>query len=291
MADIQDLIRMHAAAAGIDPKLYARIVHIESGGNPNARTGSYHGLTQLSQSEFNRYGGGNIYDPSDNLSAGAGKIAAESAAFKAKYGRDPTGTDIYMTHQQGEGGYGMHMAYPDRPAWQNMYMTGEGQEKGPDWARRAIWGNVPSNMRSQFPGGVENLTSRDFVNMWHDKVEGGDAPSWTPTTPTGEVANRFPPQHIGGFGGGLLASAVPAASPSSPGLLGGLFGSSPDATAATGTEADQGAQAANFGRVMSALAQPAPLPAPPPLQLNFPQPVGMRMAQIAAQRGLLGGPR
>jgi hypothetical protein len=37
---------------------------IESSGNPNAITGKYKGLYQLSDSEFSRYGGrGSIFDP------------------------------------------------------------------------------------------------------------------------------------------------------------------------------------------------------------------------------------
>jgi len=28
-----------------------------------------------------------------------------------------------------------------------MYMTAEGQEKGEKWARKAIWGNVPADLK------------------------------------------------------------------------------------------------------------------------------------------------
>src|SRR3954466_4125070 len=56
-----------AAARGsvaITPELMRAIQKIESGGNPNARTGSYKGLYQLSDGEFNRLGGkGSIFDP------------------------------------------------------------------------------------------------------------------------------------------------------------------------------------------------------------------------------------
>ena len=41
----------------IDPRTMRAIRQIESGGNPNATTGSYKGLYQLSDGEFRRYGG------------------------------------------------------------------------------------------------------------------------------------------------------------------------------------------------------------------------------------------
>ena len=101
---LRDLINSAAKSSGIDPDLLARIVRIESGNDPYARTGSYHGLLQLSQPEFQRFNPtGDIYDPAANLNAGAAKLAQEIATFRQNYGRDPTPTDIYMTHQQGAG--------------------------------------------------------------------------------------------------------------------------------------------------------------------------------------------
>lgn len=176
-ADFGSLIAGHANTHGVDPDLMTRIMRIESGGNPNARTGSYSGLFQLSAPEFNKYGGGNIYDPSDNARAASAKTAAEMGAFRQQYGRDPSATDIYMTHQQGAGGYGAHMANPEAPAWQNMASTAEGRQRGDAWAKQAIWGNVPDQLKANYPGGVDSMTSRDFVDLWRNKVEGGGASS------------------------------------------------------------------------------------------------------------------
>jgi Transglycosylase SLT domain len=144
---------------------------IESGGNSQARTGSYCGVYQLSHSEFRKYGGrGNIFDPKANTDIAARKLRSESDAFSRQYGRAPTATELYMVHQQGVGGAAMHMANPDWPAWLNMYLTDEGRRKGPDWARLAIWGNVPADQRAQFPGGVDSITSRQFMDMWATKM-------------------------------------------------------------------------------------------------------------------------
>ena len=164
-------LTQEAERNGLDPDVLQRIIKIESGGDPRNQTGSYKGLFQLSNQEFNKYGGGNIFDPTDNIRAGTAKLAAERDAFKEKYGRDPSPTDLYLTHQQGEGGYGQHMANPDRPAWENMFNTGEGRQKGAGWAKQAIWGNIPDQYKKQF-GSVDNVTSADFVNMWRNKVEG-----------------------------------------------------------------------------------------------------------------------
>lgn len=151
---------------------------IESGGNSQARTGSYCGVYQLSHSEFRKYGGrGNIFDPKANTDIAARKLRSESDAFALEYGRAPTATELYMVHQQGVGGAAMHMANPDWPAWLNMYLTDEGRRKGPGWARQAIWGNVPADQRAQFPGGVDSITSRQFMDMWAAKMArfGGSA--------------------------------------------------------------------------------------------------------------------
>lgn len=165
-----------AKAEGVDPALMAAIAKIESGGDPRNTTGSYKGLFQLSNEEFSKHGGrGDIYDANSNAMAAARKIKAESAEFQSRFGRAPTAAEIYMIHQQGSAGSAAHWANPDLPAWQNMASTGEGRQKGEGWSKQAIWGNIPSDMKAKF-GSVENVTSRDFVKMWSDKVQrfGGD---------------------------------------------------------------------------------------------------------------------
>jgi hypothetical protein len=144
---------------------------IESSGNPRVSTGSYHGVYQLSYNEFRRYGGrGNIFDLNENTETAARKLRSESDAFAQQYGRAPTALELYMVHQQGVDGAATHMANPDAPAWQNMHRTGEGQQKGPGWARLAIWGNVPTDQRAQFPGGVDSISSRQFMELWARKI-------------------------------------------------------------------------------------------------------------------------
>ena len=52
-----------------------------------------------------------------------------------------------------------------------MYLTGEGQEKGAAWARKAIWGNVLSDLKSKVKGGLEALTSGQFIALWTERVD------------------------------------------------------------------------------------------------------------------------
>lgn len=167
-----DLIDKHANRTGIDPAWLRKIMRIESGGDAKNVTGSYKGLFQLSQKEFKDHGGsGDILDPEQNTMAAANKLAQEKLQFKQKYDRDPTLTDLYMIHQQGPGGAAAHLANPDQPAWKSMLSTGEGRQKGEAWAKKAIWGNVPDNLKAKY-GSVENITSKDFYSMWGSKVEG-----------------------------------------------------------------------------------------------------------------------
>lgn len=176
-SSVNSAIDKAAKEHGIDPSLMRAFAKIESGGDPDNRTGSYKGLFQLSNSEFEKHGGsGDIYDAEANANAAARKFKAESVAFKEKFGRDPTATDLYMVHQQGEAGYAAHMQNPDAPAWENMASTAEGRSKGDGWSKKAIWGNVPTDVREKF-GSVENITSRDFVALLGSKVQrfGGGA--------------------------------------------------------------------------------------------------------------------
>jgi hypothetical protein len=51
-----------------------------------------------------------------------------------------------------------------------MYLTSEGQEKGEKWARKAIWGNVPWDLKNKIKGGVNALTSGQFIALWTERV-------------------------------------------------------------------------------------------------------------------------
>ena len=184
--DLENAIEKAAERHNVPQSALRAFAAIESGGNPRASTGSYHGVFQLSHTLFQKYGGrGSIYDLQQNTDVAARKLRAEADAFHERYGRAPTAVELYMIHQQGIHGAEMHMSQPDLPAWQNMHRTGEGKKRGAAWARLAIWGNVPTDQRAKFPGGVDSVTSRQFMEIWARKMArfGGDVE--TPIVRTG----------------------------------------------------------------------------------------------------------
>lgn len=194
-AAIADAAQKH----GVDPGLLATFARIESSGRPGAQTGSYKGLFQLSESEFRKHGGqGDIFDADANADAAARKLKAEAASFELKHGRQPSALDLYLVHQQGEAGYASHMARPDAPAWQNMAGTGEGRQKGSGWAKQAIWGNIPDDMKKRFPDGVESVTSQDFIDIWGEKVArlGGGEVATGPRAPSPPDTYSGPYRHL-----------------------------------------------------------------------------------------------
>lgn len=127
--------------------------------------------TGINSRTLHRGDGGNIFDPQANAIAAVRSLQDKSKRFSREFGREPSATELYLMHQQGEGGLRAHSRSPDAPAWQNMHSTGEGRRKGPRWAKLAIWGNVPTDMRKLF-GSVENITSRQFIAVWTAKMLG-----------------------------------------------------------------------------------------------------------------------
>lgn len=211
--EVETAIRQASQKYGVPESRLRAFARIESGGNPRNQTGSYLGLFQLSQNEFRKAGGqGNIFDPVANANAAAVKLKAEEQQFTRQYGRPPTDGELYMIHQQGIGGAAAHAANPDRPAWQNMYSTGEGRQKGEAWSKLAIWGNVPDDVKRQY-GSVDNMTSRQFTDMWNSKVArfGGNG------TPATTVAAAQPQQPADGMDAATYGVTAPSVVPATPG--------------------------------------------------------------------------
>ena len=168
--DIRAEIEQAAKLFDVDVQMMKAFAEIESSYNPKARTGKYKCLFQLSDSEFAKYWQGDIYDIRDCAIAAARKFATEAAEFEKDIGREATAAELYCIHQQGYQGCSFHHAAPQQLAWKNMYLTAEGQEKGEKWARKAIWGNVPWDIKNKIKGGVEALTSGEFIALWTERV-------------------------------------------------------------------------------------------------------------------------
>ena len=191
--ELNEAIEQASERYGVPETALRAFAAIESGGRAHVSTGSYHGVFQLSHGEFRKYGGrGSIFDVKQNTDAAARKLRAEIDLFDQRHGRGPTAVELYLMHQQGIYGAALHLSEPDDPAWQNMHQTGEGKKRGAGWARKAIWGNVPSDERVRFPAGVESITSRQFIEIWTRKMErfGGDVTTPIPGSTAIEIAAK-----------------------------------------------------------------------------------------------------
>ncbi|MET3843836.1 transglycosylase [Bradyrhizobium sp. OAE829] len=162
-------IKRASVAFGLDFNFMKAVAKIESGFNPNRRTGSYIGLFQLSEKEFGKFGFGQIRSPRDNAVAAAYKVITEGILFEWITHRKPDLSDLYLIHQQGWEGAAEHISQPDRIAWKSMCATSEGREKGAKWCRRAIWGNTLPALKKDWKS-VDKVTSRAFVGMWRARV-------------------------------------------------------------------------------------------------------------------------
>lgn len=165
---IEEITRV-SQALGLDPTFMKTIAKIESDFDPKQRTGTYIGLYQLSNSEFNKYGSGDILDARDNAVAAAYKMLTEAAFFEEQTHIKATPYDLYLIHQQGIQGAAEHVSHPDRMAWQSMCATDEGHQKGEGWCKRAIWRNTLPAVQKVWKS-VEKMPSAAFVAMWHDRI-------------------------------------------------------------------------------------------------------------------------
>jgi len=162
-------IKRASDALGIDFTFMKAVAKIESDFDPKQRTGSYIGLFQLSNYEFDKYGSGSITSPRDNAIAAAYKFTTAAIQFELSTHQKPTLSDLYLIHQQGTQGAAEHVSHPDRIAWKSMCATDEGRQKGEKWCKRAIWQNTLPAIK-QIWKSVENLTSGAFVQMWQQRV-------------------------------------------------------------------------------------------------------------------------
>jgi hypothetical protein len=162
-------IKRASDALGIDFTFMKAVAKIESDFDPKQRTGSYIGLFQLSNYEFDKYGSGTITSPRDNAIAAAYKFTTAAILFEIQTHKKPTLSDLYLIHQQGTQGAAEHVSHPERIAWKSMCATDEGRQKGEKWCKRAIWQNTLPSIK-QIWKSVENLTSGAFVEMWQQRV-------------------------------------------------------------------------------------------------------------------------
>lgn len=171
-----------------DANYVGRVFHIESGGNPNAVTGSNRGLAQFGPAEERQYGitDANRTDPNAQSAAVLREAANHGPILSRALGRAPTAGEYYLTHQQGiAGGPALLTADEGMPAWKAIRPF----YRSDAVAQRAITGNIPrgSELYGVHP---DQITAGAFRNFWVSKFEGHPGPvvaGPVPSAPAGSV--------------------------------------------------------------------------------------------------------
>lgn len=165
MSALAELVGRAARSYGVDPNVLMRIGQIESGLNPNAKNprSSAGGLFQFIDSTAQRYGLANKFDPAASADAAA-RLTRDNAGYLAKVlGRQPTGPELYLAHQQGAGGAAKILANPAADA-----------------------ASVVGGKAVALNGGRPGMTAGEFANLWATKF--GDGKMTMPPGTNGDQA-------------------------------------------------------------------------------------------------------
>ena len=176
MADNQD---------NVDQAYIDRLIQIESGGNPRAKTGSNYGLGQFSPDQFRALGITNPYDPAQQIRAIQTEAGRNRDALSTTLGRAPDNAEHYIAHQQGLGGAQALFSNPNAPAWQVISQF----YKTPEIAQAAIRGNIPSDSPLRNVP-IDQISAKDFTDMWKAKFNREGTPMFSgvsASAPSGSV--------------------------------------------------------------------------------------------------------
>jgi hypothetical protein len=251
------------ARAAVDPGYVSRLFQIESGGDPNAVTGSNRGLGQFGPQEEARYGitDANRGDYGAQAAAVQREAAEHARALSATLGRPPSPGELYLTHQQGiAGGPALLTADASQPAWQAVRPF----YRSDAVAQKAISGNIP-NGHPLSGQDVNTITAGDFRNLWISKFERG-------------------------LGNGSVATAPSSGGSAAPGAQGAPLGmaGAPAPTAGAAFAAPSGQPSEDE---LAALTPPQQTgqdqlqPAPPLDPIRMPQNLARLRAAVAARQG------
>ena len=135
-----------------------RFAQIESNLNPYAKNpnSSAKGLLQFIDSTANQYGitaeFGTPEYTAQELDAGQRLLDDNARALQGALGREPTGAELYLAHQQGAGGASKLLANP---------------------SARAV--DVLGRDQVLLNGGNENMTAQEFASQWINKFNSTEA--------------------------------------------------------------------------------------------------------------------
>lgn len=156
--DVRALIAQAAAQYGVDPAVLLRIAELESGLDPAARNprSSAGGLFQFIDGTAAQYGLVDRFNPAQAADAAARLLRDNQAGLRRVLGRDPSGAELYLAHQQGLGGAGKLLANPNAPG-------------------EAAVGARAFKLNAGRPG----MTAGQFAQLWTDRFNarpGGQRP-------------------------------------------------------------------------------------------------------------------
>jgi len=156
--DVNEAIERASKAYGLNPTMMKGVASIESAMNPSSnmnRATQYKGLFQIGREEWRQHGqGGNIYNAEDNAFGAARLMRHNMNQFKARFGRDPTPTEVYLIHQQGLGFY-------TRGTMTNIGGNPYPGMRGPQTPAtfEAGWGRALNRHMNRFGGDTESANS------------------------------------------------------------------------------------------------------------------------------------
>lgn len=147
-ADVRALIGQAAARYGVNPDTLFRIAEIESGMNPAARNprSSAGGLFQFIDRTAQQYGLQDRFDPVQAADAAARLLRDNQSHLRRALGRDATGAELYLAHQQGVGGAARLLANPG-----------------------AAVDGVVGSAAAGLNGGRPGMTAGHFAQTWMDR--------------------------------------------------------------------------------------------------------------------------
>ena len=175
--NVDDAINQAAAKYGFPQEMMHGMAMIESGKKPDAvsPSGDYKGLFQMGNYEFKKYSpipNGDIFNPLLNSMAAAGYMDYHRKQLE-KRNIPVTPVSIYLSHQQGLGGFSeiYRAAQEGRPV--GILQT----KDGPYDVAKAMLSNPPQDGRAKTTNPV------DFLNRWQavlDNKMNADSPTLAP---------------------------------------------------------------------------------------------------------------
>lgn len=157
-------------AAGLPGGFLERTAYLESTGNPSAQNteSSATGLFQQTDANAKEWGVKDRFDPVQSTEGAVRFAVSNQKILRSKLGREPTGAELYLAHQQGPGGAVKLLTNQDALA---VDIVGE----------KAVLAN----------GGSLDMKAGEFANIWISKFNGQrGASSYTQATGQPNSAKR-----------------------------------------------------------------------------------------------------